>query len=188
MGKQTYSEKRKRERTIQILKMVAVGALVIGLGGAPSPRAMGKLLRGLLLGDTRENRRYANRKIRQLKNSGLLERQGVAFAVSDKGERVLDRERIWNLKIPTTSHWDKKWRLILFDIPQTKSDARKALNQILLGMDLVQYQQSVLIYPYALKETVLHVCRFYKITRYVSFITADDVDGSDKLKKHFKLS
>ena len=100
---------------------------------------------------------------------------------------MLSRERILNLQIPTSSAWDGKWYFIMFDIPLTESYARQMLNKVLLEMGLVQYQQSVLIYPYPIKETVLQICRFYKITRYVSFVVADDVDGADALKKHFRL-
>ena len=75
----------------------------------------------------------------------------------------------------------------MFDITN-QSDARKILNQILLGMGFVQYQQSILVYPHPIKETVTHVCRLYKISRYISFVTAEDVDGSDRLRKHFGLT
>lgn len=168
--------------------MIAIGALIIGIGAAPSPRAVSKLLAELALGDNPKNRRYAGRKIRELKKRGYLEEYGVRYAVSDKGQRILSRERIMSLEIPNPRKWNGKWYLIMFDIPLTQSYARQALNTILLGMGLLQYQQSVLIYPYPIKETVMHICRFYKVTRYVSFVTADDVDGADKLKIQFGLS
>lgn len=178
----------RRERTVQILKMIAIGALIIGIGAAPSPRAMSKLFAELALGSSPKNRKYANRKIRELKKRGYLEKHGVRYAVSDKGQRILTLDRIMALKIPRPRAWDGKWYIVMFDIPLTQSYARQALNNILLGMGLMQYQQSVLIYPYPIKETVLHVCRFYKIARYVSFVTAKEIDGADKLKSHFGLS
>ena len=181
-------KRAKRERTIRILKLIAVGALVVGIGAAPSPRAISRMLSELMLGDTPENRKYANRKIRELKKRGFLEKHGVKYAVSDKGARLLSHEEMVQLEIPKPSKWDGKWYLIMFDIPLTESYARQALNRILLGMGLVQYQQSVLIYPHPMKETVLHICRFYKVTRYVSFATAEHVDGMGKLKKHFNIS
>lgn len=176
-----------RERTVQILKMVALGALIIGMGGAPSPSAMNKILKELTLEGTRESRRYVSRKVRELKKRGYLAAHGVKFGVSDKGERVLSQAQLSNLRIPIPAHWNGKWHVILFDIPLPESSARKALDRILLDMGLVQYQQSVLVYPYPIKETVMHICRFYKISRYVSFVCATEIDGADKLKKHFKL-
>lgn len=177
-----------RERTVQILKLVALGVLIVGLGGAPSPRAMNRMLKELILDNTRANRRYVSRKVRELKKRGYLAAHGVKFAVSDKGERLLTREQLTKLHIPVPRHWDRTWHLILFDIPLPESNARKTLNRLLLDMGLVQYQQSVLVYPYPIKETVMHICRFYKISRYVSFACATNIDGADKLKKHFKLS
>jgi|SRR3989344_2786709 len=183
-----HKRKIGRNRTVKILKMVAIGALIVGAGAAPSPKMVAKMLRELLLSDSSENRRYVQHKIRDLKNRGYLERHGVKFAVSDKGSHVLSEEQIWDLRIPQPARWSEKWYLIMFDIPLPESTARKALNRILLGMGLIQYQQSVLVYPHPIKETVLHICRFYKIARYVSFASTDDIDGSDKLKKIFKLS
>lgn len=172
---------------MRILQMIAVGVLVIGLGATPSPRAMSRLLKELVLGDTRENRRYVYRKIRNLKNQGYLAKHGVRYAVSDKGVRVISSSSIRLTRIPRPHAWDRKWRFVLFDIPLSESSARKALNTALLNLGLMQYQQSVLVYPFPLHETVVPICRHYNITRYVSFITATDIDGADKLKKHFKL-
>ena len=177
----------RRERTVRILKMIALGVLIIGIGAAPSPRAIGKILHELMLGDTAENRRYANRKIKQLKQRGFLKKRGVRYAVSDKGSRVLSEDEISNLQISRPQTWDGKWHLIMFDIPMQESTARKSLNSTLLRMGLVQYQQSVLIYPYPIKKILLEVCRFYKVTRYVSFVSADTVDGAEELKRIFKL-
>jgi len=190
MTKAYEARKRRarREKTVQVLKMVALGALIIGIGAAPSPRAISSLLREFALGDTSKNRKYAVRKISEMKKLGLLEKHGVKYAVSDKGERALSYENMLSLEIPKPTRWDGKWHFIMFDIPLAESEARKALNRILLGMGCTQYQQSVLIYPFPVKETVLHVCRFYKISRYVSFVSADIVDGEDNLRKHFKLS
>ena len=185
---QEKQKHRKYERTIRVLKMIAVGALIVGLGGAPSLRAVSRLLKEFILDDSRENRRYANRKIKQMKRHGFLKQYGVRYAVSDKGKRLLAREEIQNLHIQKLPQWNRKWYLILFDIPQSDSDARKALNRVLLRMGLAQYQQSVLIYPYPIKETVLLVCKFYKVSRYVSFITASHVEGEDELKRYFKLA
>ncbi len=181
-------KRARRERTIRILKMIALGVLIIGIGAAPSPRAISKMLHELTLGDTAENRRYARRKIKQLKQRGFLKKSGVKYAVSDKGGRFLSGADIWNLQIPRPRRWNGWWHLIMFDIPMEESTARKALNSALLRMGLVQYQQSVLIYPYPIKETVLKVCRYYKVIPYVSFVSARDVDGSEELKRTFKLS
>ena len=187
-NRKSQEKRARRERTVKVLKMIALGVLIIGIGAAPSPHAIGRLLRGLTLGDTRENRRYVGRKLKELKKRGLLEKQGVRYAVSDKGKRLLSREQVWGLRIPTPRRWDERWHLIMFDIPQSESGTRKELNRILLGMGLVQYQQSVLVYPYPIKETLVEVCRFYKITRYVSFVAATELDGTDELKRHFKLA
>lgn len=177
----------RRERTVRVLKMIAVGALIIGIGAAPSPRAMGKLLAELALGDNASGRKSARRKIQELKKRGLLAKHGVRYAVSDKGKQVLARERVLSLQIPKPPRWDDKWHFILFDIPLTESYARQMLNKALTGIGLVQYQQSVLVYPYPIKETVLQICRFYKVTHYTSFISANEIDGADQLKKHFRL-
>ncbi|MCR4325965.1 MAG: hypothetical protein NUV59_04175 [Patescibacteria group bacterium] len=189
MRKSAIANKRSigRQRTVQILQMIAIGALVIGLGGAPSPRAMNRLLKEFTLGDTRENRRYVSRKVRNMKKQGYLAKHGVRYAVSDKGSRILSAAELENLRIPRQQHWNGTWHLVLFDIPLPESSARKAFNRILLGLGLVQYQQSVLVYPFPIRDTVLPICRFYGITKYVSFISAENIDGSEKLTKHFGL-
>lgn len=176
-----------RERTIRILRIVALGALMLSIGAAPSPKAVGKILKELLLDDSREERRYVYRKVRELKNRGLLERRGVAYAVSDKGRGLLVRNKVENAAIPRQKHWTGKWYLLMFDIPVSESGSRKSLNRILLRMGLVQYQQSVFVYPFPFKETVLPVCRLLMVTKYVSFASVYEIDGADKLKRVFGI-
>ena len=125
-------QKTGREKTIRILKMVAIGALIVGMGAAPSPRAMHRLLKDLALGDTAKNRRYVSRKIRNLEKQGYLAKHGVTFGVTDKGARVLSVHELNNLHIAQTQPWKGKWYLVMFDIPLSESAERKILNRILL--------------------------------------------------------
>src|SRR3989344_3211225 len=62
--------------------------------------------------------------------------------LTHKGKRLVNQKALENLRPPTPASWDKKWRLVLFDIPE---EFRKNRNSFAVGlkrMGFVQIQKS----------------------------------------------
>lgn len=177
----------RRERTIKILKLVALGVLMVGIGAVPPPWALGRVLKELAMPDTGKNRRYARRKWRELQKRDYLLRSGERYIVSERGERMLSEAAIWSLKIPKPKEWDQCWYLVLFDIPVERNRARLAFDAVLKNLGLVLYQRSVWVYPYQCRGTVEEVARFYGLSKHISYLTAIAIDGQGGLMRHFNI-
>jgi len=56
------------------------------------------------------------------------------IALSRDGKRIALVGNIEKISLPMVKHWDRKWRIILFDIPERFGTARRALSKRLRDM------------------------------------------------------
>ncbi|MFC1756901.1 hypothetical protein ACFLZC_01975, partial [Patescibacteria group bacterium] len=81
--------------------------------------------------------------------------------------------------------WDGKWRLVIFDIPETKRCARDALRQKLEQLEFYQCQKSTWIHPFPCIEEIEFLKNFFNIKPFVKlFLVEEMTDG--KVLYHFK--
>ncbi|MDO8562089.1 MAG: hypothetical protein Q7S05_04690 [bacterium] len=180
--------KRRQEQTVKILKMVALGVFLIGIGAVPPPWAIPRIVRELTSKDTLENRRGIRRRVHYLKRNGYISEGDRSYEISKHGSAKLEEEALWDLKIPTPKQWAGAWHLIVFDIPAEKSRFRIPFIRHLQNLGLIFYQRSVWIYPHPMEDAVQKIANFYGIAPHISFITATSINGSSTLKRKFKIS
>ena len=90
------------------------------------------------------------------------------------------------LKLPTKKKWDRKWRLVLFDIPETKKKTRDALRRKLKNLGFMEFQKSVFIYPYPCADEINFVINFFNIHENVFYLEAP-IAPDNQFRTHFKL-
>lgn len=178
---------RRREKTVRILKIVALGVLLVGIGAVPSPRAIGRIFRELSLKDTKQNRKAIKRKVWEMHHRGYIEKTPERYELSDIGHRIIEEEKLWSIHIRAPKEWSGIWHIVVFDIPQEKNNVRIPFIRHLQHLGLVFYQRSVWIHPYEIEDEVRQIAAFYEISPFVSFIKASHVDNSSDLRKYFKL-
>lgn len=81
--------------------------------------------------------------------------------------------------------WDKKWRIVIFDIPESDRVFRDILRKHLYTLEFKQLQQSVFVSPYPCEKSILDLVRLYNASQYVRVITATTIDNASELKKYF---
>ena len=106
----------------------------------------------------------------------------------EEGKKLLLKYKFDELKIKKPSRWDKKWRLVIFDIPEKKRLARDVLREKLRQLGFFQLQKSVFVHPFECQREIELIARFYEIEPYVYFIRADYIDNQEKIKEKFSLT
>lgn len=81
--------------------------------------------------------------------------------------------------------WDKKWRLVIFDIPETKKGARNALRLKLQELDFYQCQKSAWIYPFPCMEEIEFLKAQLNLAPFVKLFIVEEMDDG-KVLHHFK--
>ncbi|MBI2047974.1 MAG: hypothetical protein HYT27_02445 [Parcubacteria group bacterium] len=90
------------------------------------------------------------------------------------------------MNIKHSRRWDKKWRIVLFDVPERFRRKRDALREKLKLLGFLEFQKSTFVYPFACQDEVNFVINFLNISEHVYYIEAP-VNPDSKLRKHFKL-
>jgi DNA-binding transcriptional regulator PaaX len=138
----------------------------------------------------RAHKRHAlQMKIARLKQKGLLEiiedTDGAIVRITPAGMRELNFVlKKW--AVPKT--WDKKWRVLFFDIPETNSQLRQELRGLLKQIGYLGMQNSVYVYPYSVPELEDLLEEKSLPATQVAYSVCESISQEHLLKKHFKLA
>lgn len=137
--------------------------------------------------DEREQQRKLKKLTTYMHSQGLVRGSYEhGLVITAVGRKRLEKADFENLKIAKPKRWDRKWRLIIFDIPESQRLARMALTSKLKSLDCQLLQQSVWIHPYPCHEEVKIICINYCIEKWVTYIETTHIDHEAKLKQRFK--
>lgn len=125
--------------------------------------------------------------VNRLEKQGLIKRRGEGFIITTSGIKKAAHFKIRSTRIARQKIWDKKWRIVMFDIPEKKKTARRAVNHALKGLGCVQYQKSVFVTPFPCEKELDLVGDYFEIRKHIKLILADKIEGDDILKKTFSV-
>ena len=189
--KRHKSPARRIGATQQKVLLLLLGGFALGLSG--SPRQFFRVAR--VIGKEWKNieRSTLNRAIRTLYSSKLVtttdNRDGtLTLLLSRDGKDVALRYDLENISIKEPTHWDGKWRMVMFDVPENLKQVREALRMHFENMGFYKFQKSVFVHPFPCESEIEYILEFYQARRYVRFITATEVDNAIELRKRFRLN
>lgn len=140
-------------------------------------------------------------KIRQIKDSAYyLKKRGLAefvkednnnnvvVRITDNGKKYLRTFDIDNMVLNKPEHWDKKWRLVVFDVPEDHKNAREALRRKLKDLNFIRFQDSVWITPFPCDDEIRFLRDIFNVPFNVDVFVVEDLKHHEiRLKKHFKI-
>lgn len=74
------------------------------------------------------------------------------------------------LQINKPRRWDKVWRLVMFDVPESLKPHREILRNKLKKLGFAEFQKSVFAYPYPCNKEINYVINFLEISEYVWYL------------------
>ncbi len=160
--------------------VIAVAALAPGLANA---LGKSKYLRQRLY--------QARKRISVLITDGYLvldERDGKKFIrLTEKGERFAAMMHEGTLAPKRPKRWDRKWRMLIFDIPERRRGIREKIRATLITLGFVRLQDSVWVFPYDCEDFILVLKAEFKIGKDVLYVIADHIENDRHLRHHFSL-
>jgi len=109
------------------------------------------------------------------------------LVLTHKGKRLVNQKAMENLRPITPAAWDKKWRLVLFDIPEEFKKNRNSFAVGLKRMGFVQIQKSCFTFPFSCLDEIEVLADFHEVRPFVTFLVAESLEGSKTLARRFKL-
>ncbi|MBU4224051.1 CRISPR-associated endonuclease Cas2 [Patescibacteria group bacterium] len=174
----------------QKILLLLLGGLTLGL--TRSPKTYFQILKSIGKEWKEIEARALKRAIKRLYESKLVaEKQNldgtITIVLTDNGKQKALTYDLENLRIEKPQKWDKKWRVVLFDIPEKRKKIRESLRFHLKQMGFYEFQKSVFVHPYDCKDEIDYLIEFYDIRKFVRMIIADSIDNELHLKNHFSL-
>lgn len=129
----------------------------------------------------------------RLKRQGLvkMEYRGKQLYISltKEGKKKAGRYQIDDLKIKKPLQWDKKWRVLIFDIKEESRTKREALRGKIKELGLYQLQKSVWVCPYNFFKEMDLLRRFFGLKNdEMKIITASEIEDDRNIKSLFGLN
>jgi len=137
-------------------------------------------------------KQYVNKNIERLKTRGYIEfknRNGKIFVnLTEKGKEKLLKYQLGEIVIKKPKKWDHKWRIIAFDIKESRRGTRDILRKELINLGFVKLQNSVWVYPYECENVVIMLKSYLKTGKDILYVIAEKIENDKWLKKEFQLS
>ena len=132
-------------------------------------------------------REYLRQSLKRLEARGFVARREGKRALTQKGKRFFNRFFLKEKVKEAQGRWDGKWRLITFDVPLTKNNARYRLYTLLVTFGFVPLQRSVWVSPNPLGEEFWKVVVAEDLDKFCKAMVVDIIEGDEGLRERFKL-
>ncbi|MFH0846081.1 MAG: hypothetical protein V1851_01630 [Patescibacteria group bacterium] len=134
---------------------------------------------------------YLNNAIGKLSKSGYIKfeiKNGKKFVrLTEKGERELVKYKLGDLRIKRPKRWDRKWRVVIFDIKEKRKDTRNLLRLTLNNFGFIKLQNSVWVFPYDCEELIVMLKSDLFVGKDVLYMTVEKIENDKWLKEFFGL-
>lgn len=175
--------------TKELVKLIALGSLIIGSLVAPElPRLV------FLFDNKKKKQLYFNRRLLNMQIKRLRARDVVSVSetdsqtivtLTDKGREIVLKYNFDELQIERPEYWDGKWRMVIFDIPNEFKRERDVLREKLKLLGFYKLQESVFIFPFPCEREIKYLREYLGISEHVIFLTFKQLEGRDlKLTKN----
>jgi DNA-binding transcriptional regulator PaaX len=132
------------------------------------------------------------RSIRALYRSKMIreetdENGRIKIILTEKGKIKALSYQIFEIEIKNPVAWDRKWRMVIFDIPEVQKRKREIFRMHLRNLHFFELQKSVFVHPFDCQKEIEYIIEYYQLRKYVRFIIAESIDNELHLKDHFGL-
>lgn len=170
---------RGKSLTREILFMVASGTLILSSLFAPNVAQLLKPVMRWRKNWDKIDRRRIQEAILRLNKKKLIEliERGdeIYIKITEGGNKLLKRFDYDDLELPHSKKWDKRWRLVIFDIPDKKKKERNAFSEKLKDSGFYPLQESVFIYPHDCQNEIDFISNFLSIDTHVNYFVIESV-------------
>lgn len=176
----------------EIAQGILTAAAVVGVIG------LGLTMPGVLnvlgkefLREKNLRRKQVRQAVFYLKRKKLLtvieESGGIRLELTKEGKGYAQKLEQGKLVIAKPKKWDRKWRMVYFDIPEKQRWGRDGLRSLLKNGGFYQLQRSVFVHPFPCEEEINVVREMYNLREFVKVALVERFEGTEKVKEKFGL-
>lgn len=113
---------------------------------------------------------------------------GPKWELTPEGKKLYDQNNLDKIAISKPDVWDGKWRVVIFDVPETAGrSTRDIFRRKLNNLGFVMIQKSVFACPWPCEMEILNLSEILNIEKSIKVIEGDILSESEDLKIRFGL-
>lgn len=113
-------------------------------------------------------------------------KDGPVVRITQNGITKALRYKLEDMEIKRKS-WDGKWRVVVFDIPETNKKARDEFRKRLKQAGFFPLQESVFVHAFPCFDEIEFLRQIYGVDVGVTYMEAGKIEGHDNLKSFFNI-
>ena len=188
---ETEALRRRRRGYIRdaLLASLVISGVVLVASIAPNAFAQLRYLPSM----KRAQLRYqAKTTLGRLAAQGLIEfekRGGKSYArITSTGRKaLLLEEQKAALHNGKKRRWDKRWRVVIFDIQEKRRRTRDRLRITMRELGFIRLQDSVWVYPYDCEDLIALLKAGLKLGSAVLYMVVEHIENDKHLRAEFSL-
>lgn len=185
MGKEYPST----EKVLKLLGGGAFLALALLMPGLPL------ILKPKYKKDYRKWQKFDPNRLKQtinrLKDRGMVtvveEGNQAIVKIAKEGKEELLRYDLDRMRIKRPVRWDKKWRFVIFDIPNEKRTVSDLFRRKLKDLDFFHLQRSIFVHPFPCEKEIKFLRVIWEIEPFVRYLVVDRFEGEELVSLKFGL-
>jgi len=134
---------------------------------------------------------YLLQTLRRLQKQKLVEIKDIngkqRITITQKGKTKILEYAVDELEITKSKAWDKKWRVIVYDIPNRKKYLQELIRETLKNLGFFAIQESVYIIPYPCYKEIEFLREYYHVGPYIKYLLVDKLEDDSVYKTYFGL-
>ncbi|MBI5645077.1 CRISPR-associated endonuclease Cas2 [Candidatus Kaiserbacteria bacterium] len=191
MGEVEREAKKKRVRGYiqkSVLSAIALSGILLVTMAAPNTLQLLGYLPGM--------RRSRFRQQAETALSRLVQKRWVVFEtkgdkrfarITDAGRQALLAETMKNGRGRGKQRWDKRWRVVIFDVPEKRRNIRDRLRKTMRAFGFERLQDSVWVYPHNCEEIIALLKAELRVGFSVLYMLVEQIENEKYLKERFDL-
>ena len=108
--------------------------------------------------------------------------------LTERGRRELLKLQLkFGLLGARRRRWDKRWRVIVFDVPEKIAHIRQRLRHTMKSFGFYRLQDSVWVYPYDCEDVMALLKTEMGLGNAVRYLVVEVIENDKAIREHFKL-
>lgn len=186
---ETGARKKRTRRNIRNAALLTIGTAGFIAVAAIAPALFQVLGRTGALARLKYHSKSVLSRLKQKGEIEFEERDGKKYVrLTEKGEEALalgqQKMQLANIK---PRKWDRRYRLVMFDVPEKRKQIRERLRFEMQGVGFLRVQDSAWIYPYDCEEFIALLKADIHIGKDVLYAVIEEIENDIWIRKHFGL-
>jgi DNA-binding PadR family transcriptional regulator len=137
------------------------------------------------------NPAYLRRSLERLKKQKLVEieeKDGKTIVkITKAGRQKVLKYALDELEIAKLKVWDRKWRVVIYDVPENKQYLQKLFREAAKKLGFLRIQKSVYLYPFPCYEQIEFLREYFNLGENIIYMVVEQLEDDLPYRKYFSL-